>query len=50
MRRLLTALFALAAVGLSAAANAQFVEFDKTKFEALVKSNAPVVLHAHEWW
>lgn len=29
---------------------AEFITFDKSKFEALVKSNAPVVVHTHEWW
>jgi hypothetical protein len=48
MRRLLIALLALTAT--LTAALAQFQDFDKAKFEALVKSNAPVVLHAHEWW
>ncbi|MGE0340068.1 MAG: hypothetical protein AB7O79_09335 [Xanthobacteraceae bacterium] len=48
MRRLVIALAALAAF--SSAALADFVTFDKAKFEALVKSNAPVVVHTHESW
>lgn len=48
MRRPLLALFVLAAATVSAWA--AFVPFEKTKFEELVKSNAPVVLHTHEWW
>lgn len=48
MRRLLIALFALAATGTLAFAD--FATFEKTKFEALLKSNAPVVVHTHEWW
>lgn len=50
MRRLLCAFLALAAISFSTFANAEFVTFDKGKFEALVQSKAPVVLHAHEWW
>lgn len=48
MRRILIALCALAIS--SSFALAEFAAFEKTKFEALVKSNAPVVLHTHEWW
>jgi thioredoxin 1 len=48
MRRLLVALFAFAVS--TTFAVAEFVTFEKTKFETLVKSNAPVVLHTHEWW
>lgn len=50
MRRFLTAFFALAAIGYSTFAAAEFVTFEKSKFETLVKSNATVVLHTHEWW
>lgn len=50
MRRLLTALAALIAISYSTFASAEFVTFEKTKFEALIKSNAPVVVHTHEWW
>lgn len=50
MRRLLTAFFALAAIAYSTFAAAQFVPFDNAQFEALVQSNAPVVVHTHEWW
>jgi thioredoxin 1 len=48
MRRLLIALLALAATG--TAAFADFAAFEKSKFETLLKSNAPVVVHTHEWW
>ncbi len=48
MRRLLIAVFALVALGGNAFAD--FVSFDKAKFEALLKSNAPIVVHTHEWW
>ncbi len=48
MRRILIALFALVAT--STVTLADFVTFEKTKFEALVKSKAPVVVHTHEWW
>lgn len=50
MRRLYFALSLLVAGGFSTAAFADFAAFDKTKFEALVKTNAPVVVHTHEWW
>lgn len=50
MRRILAAFIALTAVAYSTVAAAEFVTFEKTKFEALVKSNAPVVVHTHEWW
>ena len=50
MRRMLTALFALAAVAYSTFAVADFIAFDRAKFETLVQSKAPVVLHTHEWW
>jgi hypothetical protein len=50
MRRFLTACFALVAVSYSTFAAAEFVTFDKSKFETLVKSNAAVVVHTHEWW
>jgi thioredoxin 1 len=50
MRRLLITLFALAATGFSGFALADFAAFEKAKFETLVKSNAPVVVHTHEWW
>lgn len=50
MRRILTGFLALAAVAYSTFAAAEFTTFEKAKFEALVKSNAPVVLHTHEWW
>jgi thioredoxin 1 len=50
MRRLLIAFLALAATGFSGLALADFAPFEKTKFETLVKSNAPVVVHTHEWW
>jgi thioredoxin 1 len=50
MRRVLTAFFALAAITYSTFAAAEFVTFDKTKFEAQVKTDAPVVVHTHEWW
>lgn len=48
MRRILIAL--AATVAFTSAALADFVTFDKAKFEALVKSNAPVVVHTHESW
>lgn len=50
MRRALTVFLALAAVAYSTFAAAEFATFDKAKFEAQVKSNAPVVVHTHEWW
>jgi thioredoxin 1 len=50
MRRLFAAIIALATLGYATFAAADFVTFDKTKFEALVNSNAPVVVHTHEWW
>jgi thioredoxin 1 len=48
MRRLIFALVALAAAG--GAALADFVTFDRGKFETLVQSKAPVLVHTHEWW
>lgn len=48
MRRLLIAISLLAISG--TAALAQFASFDKAKFETLLVSNAPVVVHTHEWW
>lgn len=50
MRRSLFALIVLFAAGISTIAAADFAAFDKGKFQALVKSNAPVVVHTHEWW
>ncbi|MBY0533055.1 MAG: thioredoxin family protein [Xanthobacteraceae bacterium] len=50
MRRFLTATLALVAMAYSTIAFADFVTFEKNKFETLVKSNAPVVVHTHEWW
>jgi len=50
MRRFLLACFALVAVAYSSLAAAEFATFDKSKFETLVKSNAPVLVHTHEWW
>jgi thioredoxin 1 len=50
MRRLLAAFFVLATISYSTFALAEFATFEKEKFEALVKSNAPVVVHTHEWW
>jgi thioredoxin 1 len=50
MRRILAAFIALAAIGYSSFAAAEFVTFEKAKFETLVKSNAPVIVHTHEWW
>jgi thioredoxin 1 len=50
MRRALTAFLTLAAIAYSTFAAAEFVTFDKAKFETLVQSNAPVVVHTHEWW
>ncbi len=50
MRRIGFALLILATASFSTRALADFAAFDKTRFEALVKSNAPVVVHTHEWW
>lgn len=50
MRRILTAFFALAAISYSTFAAAEFVTFEKSKFEMLAQANAPVVVHTHEWW
>jgi len=50
MRRVLVACFALVGVVYSSFAAAEFATFDKSKFETLVKSNAPVLVHTHEWW
>jgi thioredoxin 1 len=50
MRRLRFALLVLIAGLLPTPASADFTTFEKTKFEDLVKSNAPVVVHTHEWW
>ncbi len=50
MRRLYFALSLLVAGGFSTVVFADFAAFDKTKFETLVKTNAPVVVHTHEWW
>jgi hypothetical protein len=50
MHRVFTTLLMLAAIAYSTVAAAEFTTFDKAKFEALVKSNTPVVLHSHEWW
>jgi thioredoxin 1 len=49
MRRLF-AVLALLAGGLWTSASAEFTAFDKTRFESLVASNAPVVVHTHEFW
>lgn len=48
MRRIIFA--AMALVALTTASLADFATFDKAKFESLVKSNAAVVVHTHEWW
>lgn len=48
MRKILIAVASL--IVLTNAALADFVAFDKAKFDALVKSNAVVVVHTHEWW
>jgi thiol-disulfide isomerase/thioredoxin len=50
MPRIFLGLLALTVAGFSTPAVADFVTFEKTKFETLVKSNAPVVVHTHEWW
>lgn len=50
MRRLFAALLSVAFVGYATIAAAEFLTFDKDRFETLVKSNAPVVVHTHEWW
>lgn len=50
MRRSYFAFLLLVAGIFSTPAFADFVTFEKTKFEDLVKSNAPVVVHTHEWW
>jgi thiol-disulfide isomerase/thioredoxin len=50
MRRILAAILTLSAIVYSTFAVADFITFEKAKFEAFVKSNAPVVLHTHEWW
>mgnify|MGYP000846223209 CR=1 FL=1 len=47
MRRILLAAAVLAAF--TSASLADFLAFDKAKFDALVKSNAVVVVHTHEW-
>lgn len=48
MRRLLIALVALTIT--ATASFTQFQELQRAKFETLVRSNAPVVVHTHEWW
>lgn len=48
MRRILLAFLALAMT--TSLAAAAFVTFEKTKFDSLVKSNAAVLVHSHEWW
>lgn len=48
MRRVIIAAAALAA--LTTAALADFVTFDKAKFDAQVNSKTVVVLHTHESW
>lgn len=48
MRKLCMTLAALLAF--TTVSFAEFITFEKSKFEALVKSNAPVVVHTHEWW
>ncbi|MBX3519322.1 MAG: hypothetical protein KF835_04810 [Xanthobacteraceae bacterium] len=48
MRRIIIAFLTLAMT--TSFAMAAFVTFEKTKFDTLVKSNAPVVVHSHEWW
>jgi thioredoxin 1 len=50
MRRLIAAFAVLAAISYSGLAVAEFVTFEKAKFETLVKSNTAVVVHTHEWW
>lgn len=50
MRRFLAAFIMLATIGYSTFAAAEFAAFEKSKFETLVKSNASVVVHTHEWW
>ncbi len=48
MRRFLIAFLAFAAT--TSLAFAEFASFDKAKFDTLVSSNAPVVVHTHQWW
>ena len=50
MRRFIASCFALAVIAYSTLAAAEFVTFDKSRFEALVEAHAPVVVHTHEWW
>jgi len=50
MHRIIAAAIAFVAITFSTFANAEFVTFDKAKFEALLQSKAPVVVHTHEWW
>lgn len=50
MRRIWSTIIAIAVIGYSSLAFADFVTFERTKFETLVKSNTPVVVHTHEWW
>jgi thiol-disulfide isomerase/thioredoxin len=50
MRRLLLAAFASLALIGSALAFSGFAPYDKAKFDALVKSGAPVIAHVHATW
>jgi thioredoxin 1 len=50
MRRLWFVLFVVIAGTFSTLVVADFATFDKAKFETLVKSDGPVVVHTHEWW
>lgn len=51
MRRVILAtLSALATAGAPLLAQAGFESFNRAAYEAKVQSNAPVVVHTHEWW
>lgn len=50
MKKSIIALLALIATGYFSAAFADFATLDKARFTTLVQSNAPVVVHTHEWW
>jgi thiol:disulfide interchange protein len=50
MRRILLAAFASLALIGSAFAFSGFAPYDKAKFDALVKSGAPVIAHVHATW
>ena len=50
MRHLVFALIGFFALATPSIAGEVAVPYDKTKFDALVRSGVPVLLHTHTWW